>query len=136
MFNKFKFINYNSYSEKSGTLIPFYSNKSFPKKFKIKRFFILYGKKNLPRADHAHKKTTQIIIPLRGKMNVTIFYNNKKKVVELNAAKKKALYIPPYHWIKIKFKDNADSLLTLCDYKYQKKEYILNFDLFKKILIK
>jgi|TARA_B110000495_G_C22799190_1_gene466866 oxalate decarboxylase/phosphoglucose isomerase-like protein (cupin superfamily) len=133
MFNKFKILNYNRFSEKSGTLIPFYSDKSFPKNFIIKRFFILYGKKGFPRADHAHKKTTQIIIPIKGKIKLTIFYNNKKKVIVLEANKNKALYIPPYHWLKINFKNNSDSLLTLCNYKYLKKEYILDFNDFKKI---
>jgi len=133
MSNKFRLLNYSIYPEKSGTLIPFYSNKSFPKKFKIKRFFIIFGKKKFPRADHAHKKTTQIIIPLRGKIKIIIFYKKKRKTVELDPLKKKALYVPPYNWIQIKFKNNEDSFLTLCDYKYDKKEYISDFGIFKNI---
>ena len=50
--------------------------------------------------------------------------------------KKEALYIPTYNWIKINFKSDEDSLLTLCNYKYDKKEYILEFNNFKKIISK
>ena len=88
MSNKFRLLNYSTYPEKTGTLIPFYAKKSFPKKFKIKRFFIIFGKKNFPRADHAHKKTTQIIISLRGKIKIIIFYKNKKETVELDPLKR------------------------------------------------
>ena len=52
----------------------------------------------------------------------------------LNKERKKALIVPPYNWIKINFKRNEDSLLTLCNYKYDKKEYISNFKDFQKII--
>ena len=65
--NKPKIFRYSIYPEYNGSLIPFYTKKHFPKYFKLKRFFILYGKKKYFRADHAHKKCSQIIIPLRGK---------------------------------------------------------------------
>jgi len=133
MLKKIKLLNYSRYIEKSGSLIPFYTDKSFPKSFKLKRFFLLYGKKKFIRADHAHMKTTQIIIPLRGNIKITTFYKNKKKIFSLKVSKKKALYIPPYHWIKIDFKSDEDSLITLCDYKYDKKEYISNFNSFQNL---
>ena len=37
-----------------------------------------------------------------------------------------------YNWITIYFKENQDSLLTLCNYKYDKKEYISQYKDFKK----
>ena len=40
------YINYESFKENSGSLIPFYINKSFPKSFKLKRFFFYMEKKN------------------------------------------------------------------------------------------
>ena len=50
--------------------------------------------------------------------------------------KRNALFIPPYNWITIYFKENQDSLLTLCNYKYDKKEYISLYKDFKKIISK
>ena len=56
---KFKF---KSYKRKSGTLVPF----SFKKDFTIivKRIFIINGRKNFTRGDHAHKKCSQFIFPV------------------------------------------------------------------------
>ena len=52
--NKIKF---RSYKRKSGTLVPFSLAKSFP--IKVKRIFIINGKKGFIRGDHAHKKCSQ-----------------------------------------------------------------------------
>tara|TARA_B100000427_G_C15326081_1_gene514742 strand:- start:189 stop:605 length:417 start_codon:yes stop_codon:yes gene_type:complete len=129
-------IKYSTFPEFNGNLIPFYTNKSFPKKFKLKRFFILYGKKKYFRADHAHSKCSQIIIPLSGEILIKIVSKNYKKKFKLNIKSKAAIYVPPYNWITIYFKNNNDSLLTLCNYKYDKKEYISHFSKFKKIILK
>ena len=127
-----KLINFKRFSETSGELIPFYIKKSFPKKFRLKRFFFLYGKKKYYRADHAHKKCTQIIIALSGQIKIYTFFNKKKKIFHLNDKSWKALVIPPKCWLKIKFFKNQNSLITLCNYKYDKSEYILSFNEFKK----
>lgn len=132
--NKPKILRYSIYPEFNGTLIPFYTNKHFPKYFKLKRFFVLYGKSKYFRADHAHKKCTQIIIPLRGKIKVRIKSRKYAKTFSLQVSKKNALLIPPYNWITIYFKKNDDSLLTFCDFKYDKKEYISEFKRFKYIV--
>ena len=56
----------------------------------------------------------------------------KKKIFNINQKSKKALFIPPKCWLKIKFSKNQNSLITLCNYKYDKSEYILSFNEFKK----
>ena len=132
--NKPKIIRYSIYPEYNGTLIPFYTNKHFPKYFKLKRFFLLYGKSKFFRADHAHKKCFQIIIPLRGKIYITIKSRKYLKKFILEVHKKKCLLVPPYNWIKNKLSKNEDSLLTLCDFKYDKREYISNYKNFLKII--
>ena len=132
--NKPKILRYSIYPEFNGTLIPFYTNKHFPKYFKLRRFFLLYGKKRYSRADHAHKKCSQIIIPLRGKIYITIKSGKYSKKYVLGVYKKNCLLVPPYNWIKINFQKNEDSLLTLCDFKYDKREYISNYQNFLKII--
>ena len=132
--NKPKILRYSIYPEFNGTLIPFYTNKHFPKYFKLRRFFLLYGKKKYSRADHAHKKCSQIIIPLRGKIYITIKSRKYSKKYILGVYKKNCLLVPPYNWIKINFQKNENSLLTLCDFKYDKREYISNYQNFLKII--
>ena len=38
--------------------------------------FILHGKKGFFRGDHAHKKCTQVFVPLSGKMKIDINFLN------------------------------------------------------------
>ena len=82
--HKPEIIKFKSFKEKSGTLIPFYMGKHLPKNFILKRFFFLYGKKKFLRADHAHKKCTQILIPIIGKIKITTYFNKKKKIFKLD----------------------------------------------------
>ena len=126
------YIHYKSFKETSGSLIPFYINKNLLKSFKLKRFFFVYGKKKYLRADHAHKKCSQIIIPVKGTVKITTYYKKNKKIFFLVTKKNKALFIPVHTWLNIKFYKDNDSILTLCNYHYNKKEYILDFFEFKK----
>jgi len=127
-----KYFNYKSYSELSGTLVPFYKTGSFPNNFEIKRFFFLYGKKKHMRADHAHTKCDQILLPCKGIINVTTYRKGRKKNFILNEKISRGIFIPTKTWIQIKFFKDNDCLLTLCNYKYDKKEYILSFEDFLK----
>lgn len=56
-------IKYSIYPEFNGTLVPFYINKSFPKKFKLKRFFLLHGKKNFPEQTMLIKNVLRLLFP-------------------------------------------------------------------------
>jgi dTDP-4-dehydrorhamnose 3,5-epimerase-like enzyme len=114
----------------SGSLVPIYKDKSL-NQFNIKRFFFIYGKKKIDRADHAHRKCNQILIPVNGKMEVEIFNLKKiKKIFILSDKNKNFLFVPSFHFIRIKFKQEKSILLTLCDYKYDKKEYIFKKEFF------
>ncbi len=125
-------IKYKFFKEKTGTLTPFYIGRQLLKNFNFKRFFFLYGKKKYLRADHAHKKCSQILIPIFGRVKVTTYFNKKKKIFLLDPKKGTALKIPVYTWLNIKFHKNDDCLLTACNYKYDKKEYISDFKVFLK----
>lgn len=113
-----------TFSNYTGSLTPFYINQSF-NNFQIKRFFFVYGNKKFFRADHAHKKCNQVLIPVFGKIAVELTnLKNVKKKILLNYKKNNYLIVPKLNWIKLKFYTNHSILLTLCDYKYDKKEYI------------
>ena len=121
---KLKIKKFKKFTDLTGTLVPFYKDKSL-NKFNIKRFFFLYGKKNFIRADHAHKKCNQILIPINGTVKVEAFNLKKnKKTFTLSDKNKKYLSVPTFYYIRIKFLQEKGVLLTLCDYKYDKKDYI------------
>ena len=113
-----------TFSDKTGSLIPFYKSKTL-KEFNTIRFFFIYGNKKYYRANHAHKKCNQILIPIYGKIKVDIIDKkgvNKKFI--LSHKKNNYLNVPKKNWIRKKFFTKDSILLTLCDYKYDKKEYI------------
>ena len=113
-----------TFSDKTGSLIPFYKN-GILKNFSLVRFFFIYGNKKYYRANHAHKKCNQILIPLFGKIRVDIITKNKEnKKFILSHKKNNYLNVPKKNWIRLKFYQKNSILLTLCDYKYDKKEYI------------
>ena len=129
-----KKFNFKKFTKKSGTLIPFSLVKDVP--FKTKRIFLIYGKKNFIRGDHAHYKCKQFLIPIFGKMEIT--YENKytkiKKII--NYKNKKGLLLNPKTWCKIKFKTNNSILMVFCDREYEFKDYIENYKSFLEIIKK
>ena len=84
-------IKIKSYNSVSGKLVPISFDKKFP--FSIKRIFFLHGKKNKIRGDHAHKKCSQLFIPLMGKIKINMKYKNTEKSITLSYNKTKALLV-------------------------------------------
>ena len=74
----YKIFRFKKITNSNGSLVPI-NLKQFTK-FKIKRFFILRGNKNDIRGNHAHKKCSQIFIPINGRTELEIFKKTKKKL--------------------------------------------------------
>ena len=85
-----KIFHFKKFRKKSGKLLPITFNKKFP--IKVKRIFFIYGKKKYKRGDHAHKKCSQLFIPLYGKMILDIKTPKIKKRIVLNHLSKTALF--------------------------------------------
>ena len=129
-----KKLNFKKFTKKSGTLIPFSLHKDIP--FKSKRIFLIYGKKNFTRGDHAHHKCKQFLVPIFGKMLIEYENKSMKSKKVLNFKDKKGLLLNPRTWCKITFKTNNCILMVFCDREYEFKDYIENYKNFLKILKK
>ena len=72
------------YKNNTGFLVPISFKKDIP--FKSKRVFIIHGKKNSIRGEHAHFRCSQLLIPLYGSMiwNMKIEEENLKTKLSLN----------------------------------------------------
>jgi UDP-2-acetamido-3-amino-2,3-dideoxy-glucuronate N-acetyltransferase len=129
-----KKFTFKKFTKKSGSLIPFSLSKDIP--FRTKRIFLIYGKKNFIRGDHAHYKCKQFLVPIFGKMKVE--YENKfeKLVKNLDYKNKKGLLLDRKTWCRIKFKTNKCILMVFCDREYEFKDYIENYKNFLKIVKK
>ena len=116
----------------SGYLIPFSLNKDIP--FRTKRIFIINGRKNAIRADHAHYKCSQYLIPINGSMDV--FYENKtgKYKKTLSLKNKDGLLLKPKNWCKVKFKSKGSILAVFCDREYEFKDYIEKYNDFLNLI--
>lgn len=121
---KLKISKFKQYKNSSGTLVPFLLNSLF-KNFKLKRFFFIKCKKFSKRAYHAHKFCSQVYVPILGIASVTVINKkNKIKKLLLSETNRKILLVPKLHWTEIIFKSKFNILLVLCDYNYDRSEYI------------
>ena len=117
-----KIFNFKKFTKKSGKLLPITFNKKFP--IKVKRIFIIYGKKKYIRGDHAHKKCSQVFFPIMGKIKISMKYKKTEKSINLSHRGSKALLVPPRIWSRVEFLNNNSVVLVLTDYEYDYKDYI------------
>lgn len=129
-----KNFNFRKYKKKSGTLVPFSLRKDIP--FKTKRIFIIYGNKNFTRGNHAHRKCSQFLVPIYGKMEIELENKKNKIVKKINFLKKEGILMKPKTWCKIKFISNNSILMVFCDREYEYKDYIEKYSDFLKIIKK
>ena len=117
-----KIFNLKKFTKKSGKLLPINFNNKFP--IKVKRIFVIYGKKKYIRGDHAHKKCSQVFIPIVGKIKINMKYKKTKKSINLTHDNSKALLVPPRIWISVESLNSNSAVLVLTDYEYDVKDYI------------
>ena len=117
-----KIFSLKKFTKRSGKLLPITFNKKFP--IKVKRIFIIYGKKNHIRGDHAHKKCSQVFFPIMGKIKISMKYKKTEKNINLSHKGSKALLVPPRIWSRVEFLKNNSVALVLTDYEYDFKDYI------------
>ena len=129
-----KKIKFKSYEKKSVTLIPFSFKKNFP--IKVKRIFVINGKKNFTRGDHAHKKCSQFLFPVLGKIKIDCISKKGKKKIILDFKRKEGYLLKHKTWCKIKFLTKNAVLLVACDMEYKFNDYIEDYQEFLKIINK
>ena len=123
-----------TYKETTGTLIPISLKKNIP--FKVKRIFILHGKKKYLRGNHAHYKCSQYFIPLCGSVIINYEYKGIKLKKILSFSNNNSLLLKPMTWCKIKFNTNNSKLIVFCDREYEPLDYIEDYNKFKIMINK
>jgi|TARA_B100001093_G_C26466852_1_gene858844 dTDP-4-dehydrorhamnose 3,5-epimerase-like enzyme len=129
-----KKIKFKSFKKKSGTLIAFSMIKDFP--IKVKRIFVINGKKNFTRGNHAHKKCSQFVFPVLGKIKIDCISKKGEKKIILDFNKREGYLLKPKTWCKIKFLTKNAVLLVACDMEYKFNDYIEDYSEFLKIIKK
>ena len=129
-----KKFNFKSFKKKSGKLTAFSLRKSFP--IKVKRIFIINGEKNFVRGDHAHKRCSQFVYSILGKIKIELVSKIEKKTIILDHNRNEGYLLKPKTWCKIKFLTKNAILLVACDMEYQFSDYIEKYSDFLKIIKK
>jgi dTDP-4-dehydrorhamnose 3,5-epimerase-like enzyme len=132
MLSNVKIINLPKIEDPRGNLTFVEENNHIP--FDIKRVYWIY---DVPggevRGGHAYKKNKEFIIALSGSFDVIIKDGDKRKKFSLNRSYY-GLYVPEMLWRSMEnFSTNALCLI-LASEKYNEKDYIRNWDEFKKIV--
>lgn len=118
--------------EKEGMLIPFELSKEIP--FKPKRiFYITNVPKGTVRGQHAHYKTHQILICIKGSITVTLWDGKQTQCIERNLIAGDYIHVPPMVWDSQIYHTGEDILLSICSTNYDKSDYITDIKEFKKL---
>jgi mannose-6-phosphate isomerase-like protein (cupin superfamily) len=97
--------------------------------FQIRRAFWLSSLKK-ERGSHAHIKTRQFAIILKGSCTMTFDDAKDKKDIALNQSE--GVFIEPYHWITLKNFSEDCIILVLASEEYDEKDYIRDYKGFKR----
>lgn len=116
----------NKYEDERGLLVPM-DFSTLP--FEPKRFFYV---KNVPegtwRGGHAHHKTKQILICVKGEILVKLIGADEEK--EFVIKENQSCFVDNMVWDSQRFIEKDSILLVLCSTEYESSDYILNMDEF------
>ena len=125
-------INFLTYGNSDGTLSVYECGKQVP--FDIRRVFTVSARKNDVRGNHAHKKCTQLLVCISGKILVSCDDGSVSTQYLLDNMSI-GLLVPPGIWASEEYVDNAAVLMVLCDRGYEADDYIRDYNDFKNFLV-
>ncbi len=100
--------------------------------FEIKRvFWSYYTPQMITRGRHAHHQLEQVLVAVSGKVIVTNESKDGNTTVHVLENPNTGLYIPPMFWHVMQFSHSA-VMLSLASMDYNEKDYIRDYDEFKK----
>jgi len=120
---------------KNGELTMFQTAGSASKKvpFPIRKVLVITGMKGKDkRGAHAHFKTKQILVALRGGCIVELDDGKRKSRVRLSKQNEGLLLYPHVWHVMRDFKPNT-TLLVIADTTYDEKDYIRDYAQFLKV---
>lgn len=129
-----KLLNFIDLGDERGKLVVIESNQDIP--FEIKRTFYIYDSdSDVIRGQHANRESEFVLINVAGSSKVRITDGKEEFIVELNKPMM-GVYIPKMVW-KDMYDFSSDSvLLVLASTHYDGKEYIRDFEEYKKEVLK
>lgn len=118
------------YEDERGVLVPLEFGKM---PFEPKRIFYV---KNVPedtwRGGHAHRKTKQILICVKGEICVSLIdaHGERQFILEQD----QSCFVDNMVWDSQKFIKPDSTLLVICSTEYDESDYILKMNEFKELI--
>ncbi|MEN5058237.1 sugar 3,4-ketoisomerase [Sphingobacterium kitahiroshimense] len=129
--NSIKLIDLPKILDKRGNLSFFENNHQIP--FEIKRTYWMY---DVPggetRGSHAFKEQQEFIVALSGSFDVVLHDGKEERTISLSRSYY-GLYIPNLFWRKIENFSTNSLALIVSDRGFSEKDYIRDFEEFKKL---
>jgi|TARA_R110002020_G_scaffold37124_4_gene111984 dTDP-4-dehydrorhamnose 3,5-epimerase-like enzyme len=126
-----KILNLHSRGDNDrGYLVAIESLQDIP--MDISRIFYVYGASGKNRGNHAHFKTRQVLICINGKAVVTCNDGKTERSFVLDSPNK-GIFIPEMIWDSVSYLENDTILLALSDTHYDRRDYIEDIKVFRKI---
>lgn len=121
-------INFPMFVAPNGNLAVYEKGKEIT--FDIERIFTVTGHKGDRRGSHAHKKCTQLLICVAGKIRVTC--DNGTDLTEyILSDVNQGLEIPAGVWAEQEYIENHSVLVVLCDRVYEEDDYLRDYSKYK-----
>ena len=128
----FRMINFKDLGDERGKLVVIEGKHDIPSE--IARVFYIYGSdSDIIRGKHANRNSEFVLVNVAGKSKVMITDGYDKKIVELSKPME-AVYIPKMIWKEMYDFSEDSVLLVLSNTHYDGKEYIRDFEEYKKIM--
>ena len=128
----YRVINFKDLGDERGQLVVIEGGKDIP--FDIARAFYIYGSDtDVVRGQHANRQSEFILVNVAGTSKVMITDGINREVVALDKPMK-AVYIPKMIWKEMYDFSEDSVLLVLSNTHYDGKEYIRDFEEYKKIM--
>jgi len=117
------YTSWEAFEDPDGILVPIEFEK-LP--FTPQRIFYVYGiPEDEERGNHAHYKTQQVLICIKGKILVKL--HDGKKFESIILKPNKSVFIDKMVWDSQVFLTGDDMLMSICSTAYDKKDYIEDF---------
>jgi len=116
-------------TDKDGSLTPIeFKDLSFiPKRI----FYVTNVPINELRGQHAHFETQQLLICIKGVIGVKLHDGNALKQYVIKEGE--SIFVDKMIWDSQSFLTGNDILLVICNTEYDRKDYIEDFEEFKKL---
>lgn len=123
-----KIINFKVMGDERGSLIALEENHNVP--FDVKRVFYIYGtQEGIPRGQHSHYKTKQLLVAINGGCKVTLDNGIDKETYTLNKPNV-GLFQDALIWGEMHDFSQDCVLMVLADTYYDEDDYIRDYDKF------